>query len=91
MAITIGEVATFPDAKPDKEQAKKILEEAAEAFAAWQAWDKEPWSISRTNALEDECADVVQAVANMLAAIGVEDFGEAMAACERRNMERGRL
>jgi NTP pyrophosphatase (non-canonical NTP hydrolase) len=89
--VRIGDVATFPDAKPDKEQAKKVLEEAAEVFGAWQAYDNRPWSIYRTERLKSECADVVQAVANMLAAIGVEDFTEYMQACEARNRERGRL
>lgn len=89
--VRIGEVATFPDVQPDKEQAKKILEEAAETFAAWQAWENEPWRISRTEALRDECADVIQAVANMLAAVGVEDFTGDMERCEARNRERGRL
>jgi phosphoribosyl-ATP pyrophosphohydrolase len=89
--VRIGEVATFPGVKPDKEQAKKILEEAAEAFAAWQAWNDQKWSISRRAALLDECADVIQAVANMLAAVGVEDFTGDMERCEARNRERGRL
>ena len=91
MAITIGEVATFPHVKADKEQAKKILEESAEVYAAWELWNQRPWSESRTNALKDECADVITAVANMLAAIGVEDFTEYMQACEQRNHARGRL
>ena len=91
MAITIGEVATFPHAKADKEQAKKILEESAEVYAAWELWNQRQWSESRTDALKDECADVITSVANMLAAIGVEDFTEYMQACERRNHARGRL
>ena len=89
--VRIGDVETFPDVQPDKEQAKKVLEEAAEVFGAWQAWENEPWRISNTEALLDECADVIQAVANMLAAIGEEDFTEYMRACEERNRERGRL
>ena len=89
--VRIGEVATFPGVKPDKEQAKKVLEEAAEMFGAWQDYDERPWKTSRIEALRDECADVIQAVANMLAAVGVEDFTEDMQACEARNRERGRL
>lgn len=91
MAITIGEVATFPHAKADKEQAKKILEESAEIYAAWELWHEQQWNYKRANALKDECADVIQAVANMLAALGVDDFTEYMQACERRNRARGRL
>lgn len=91
MAITIGEVATFPHAKADKEQAKKILEESAEVFGAFQSWEERPWSVYRTERLKSECADVIQAVANMLAALGVEDFTEDMGYCEARNHARGRL
>lgn len=36
MAVEIGTVQTFPDVKPDKAQALKVLEEAAEVFGAWQ-------------------------------------------------------
>lgn len=39
MATTrVGRVATFRDLRPDKAQAAKPLEEAAEALAAWQEW-----------------------------------------------------
>ena len=38
-----------------------------------------------------ECADVVQATLNLVAALGVEDFRPYMKACERRNRERGRI
>ena len=40
--------------------------------------------------LVDECCDVIQATCNLLAALGVTDLTEAMAACERRNEVRGR-
>ena len=39
----------------------------------------------------DECADVIQATLNLVAALGVEDFRPYMKACERRNRERGRI
>lgn len=38
----------------------------------------------------DECCDVIMATCNLLAALGVTDLTEAMAACEERNKERGR-
>lgn len=38
-----------------------------------------------------ECADVIQATLNLVAALGVEDFRPWMKACERRNRERGRI
>lgn len=34
--VKIGAVRAFPDVKPDKAQALKPLEEAAEVFGAWQ-------------------------------------------------------
>ena len=37
--VRVGRVAAFRDLVPDKAQAVKPLEEAAEAFSAWQAWD----------------------------------------------------
>ena len=95
--VRIGKVRTFEDARPDKKQALKVVEEAAEVFGAWQAWDAvgngtataeedEAW-----RHLVGECADVVQAVANLLFALGVEDFRPSMAACAERNRERGRM
>ena len=40
----------------------------------------------------DECADVCQAVANLLAALGVDgdEWAAAIGRCEKRNRERGR-
>ena len=46
--------------------------------------------ISR-NKLIAECADVIQATANLLAAIDVDDMRGAMADCAERNRARGRL
>lgn len=82
-SVNIGEVATFPGAKPDKAQALKVLEEAAEVFGAWQAFDDYE--------LFYECADVIQATCNLVAAFGVADFAPYMEECRIRNEERGRL
>ena len=46
---------------------------------------------SLTHKLVDECADVLQATCNLLAALGVDDMRAAMQACRARNVERGRL
>lgn len=84
------------DAKP---QVLKPLEEAAEIYGAWQKYDdmrRSPMMIVRRglrNDLIDECLDTVQAVANVLAALGTTQ-GEADAAIRRmdeRNEGRGRL
>ena len=84
------------DAKP---QVLKPLEEAAEIYGAWQKYDdmrRSPMMTVRRrlrNDLIDECLDTVQAVANMLAAVGATQ-GEVDAAITRmdeRNEGRGRL
>ena len=90
-SVSIGEVATFPDAKADKAQALKVLEEAAEVFGAWQQFDDgEKSALSRWLVLA-ECADVIQATCNLLAGMGVTDFAPHMDMCRARNEERGRM
>ena len=90
MTVYIGGVQTFKETKPDKAQALKPLEEAAEVFRAWQRFYGCP---SKTNEelLVDECADVIQATCNLLESLGVTDLREAMERCAERNRERGRL
>lgn len=95
MAVKIGTVKTFPDARPDKAQALKVLEEAAEVFGAWQSWKDENYEIGgdgfEVACLMAECADVIQATCNLLAAYGVTDFTAFMEACRKRNVKRGRI
>ena len=95
MSVKIGEVETFTDVKPDKAQALKVLEESAEVFGAWQDWhlrDPETFLYAqKRRALFDECADVIQATCNLLAALEMDDFTEVMKQCKRRNEKRGRL
>lgn len=38
-----------------------------------------------------ECADVIQATIDLVAALGIEDFRPYMKACEQRNRDRGRI
>ena len=90
-SVNIGEVATFPGVLPSKEQALKVLEEAAEVFGAWQVYDDGDIYGLLTDAVLDECADVIQATCNLVAALGVTDFASYMDMCKRRNEERGRL
>ena len=102
VSVTIPPVRCFEGVAPDKAQALKPLEEAAEAFAAWQEWDryhsahavfdgpKAECAKAMKACIVDECCDVIQATCNLLAALGVTDLTDAMAACERRNQERGR-
>ena len=99
-SVTVPTVRCFDGVAPDKAQALKPLEEAAEVYAAWQDYVRtKSWSndwdgyLANTGALIsliDECCDVIQATCNLLAALGVTDITDAMAACERRNEERGR-
>lgn len=95
MAVEIGTVQTFPGVKPDKAQALKVLEEAAEVFGEWQmldCLDPDEWEDGvETTCLMNECADVIQATCNLLAAYGVDDFTDCMEACRMRNVERGRM
>ena len=90
-SVKIGEVETFPDAKADKAQALKVLEEAAEVFGAWQALDTGECSSRKRVDVLDECADVIQAVANLIYAMGERDFAPYMNACRERNEKRGRF
>ena len=94
MDVRIGEVETFANVKPDKAQALKVLEEAAEVFGAWQLWDDSGENGDGSFIplrLANECADVIQATCNLLAAYGVTDFTGFMEACRMRNVVRGRM
>lgn len=92
MNVEIGSVETFRDVRPDKAQVMKIAEETLEVYSAWEAWGPRYGLIGlKRKRLLDECADVVQATANLVAALGVGDFAPYMEACRVRNEERGRL
>jgi NTP pyrophosphatase (non-canonical NTP hydrolase) len=79
-----------------KEQACKVLEEAAEVFGAWQRvddadrnctfYEEGNWHLPD---LADEIADVIQAACNLAYRYGI-DVSAAMQRCEQRNRERGR-
>lgn len=89
---------TFREVRDDKAQALKPLEEAAEAFGAWQKYDDVRYATAAIRDafrkdLIDECLDTVQAAVNLLAAVGATQ-GEVDAAIKRmdeRNCGRGRL
>ena len=90
MSVQIGTVITFPDVKPDKAQVVKIGEECMEVYSAWEDWES-THDYELLPHLVDECADLITATCNLLAALGVDDMRGAMAECEERNRERGRL
>lgn len=95
--IKLTNVRAFPNAKPDKAQALKVLEEAAEVVEAFKqhseamAYDPESvYAESSHMGLMDEIADTIQASCNLAAALGVEDLTPYLARCEERNRHRGR-
>lgn len=98
----IGNVREFPNVTPDKEQALKVVEEAAEVFSAWENWNSKACGdlgyyeshsygacIEYRNLL-DECADVIQATCNLLASLDIKKFEYVMDECYARNEARGR-
>lgn len=95
--VRLGDVRTSPDVKPDKAQVLKIAEEAMEVYSAWEALQRycvfDAFELRNLEEkLLDECADLIQATCNLIAAIDdIKDFTGFMEACEERNRERGRL
>ena len=89
MRVNIGTVRPFPGVRPDKAQALKVVEEAAEVFSAWEAWASVEDEGIR-DMLVGEIADCVTACANLAAALGVYDLARAVKEAEVRNEERGR-
>jgi hypothetical protein len=90
-SVKIGEVVTFPGVRADKPQALKVLEEAAEVFGAWQVLDTDECSSRKRVDVLNECADVIQSVANLIYAMGERDFAPYMDDCRERNEKRGRF
>lgn len=88
----------FNEVKDSRGQALKPLEEAAGVFGAWQECDDTRYAATAIRRvfredLIDGCMGTVQAVANLLAAVGATQ-GEVDAATKRmdeRNWDRGRL
>lgn len=95
-----GRVTAFagpPVTEPRKAQRCKLLEEAAEAFAAAQevdaARDAGMPAVEVEMDLADELADVIQCVVNLAAIHGIspDELDAAMERCRERNRERGRV
>ena len=90
-----GRVTAFagpPVTEPRKAQRCKLLEEAAEAFAAAQEADEHP-DVGWERIVADELADTIQAAVNLAAAHGItaQELDAALTRCRERNRERGRL
>lgn len=97
MGMTELRVRTFRHGT-DKECARKVVEEAAEAFSAWELLSHsavldgigfKPHIERHTAALADELADTITACCNLAARYGL-DLQDALDRVERRNRERGR-
>ena len=82
----------------DKECARKVVEEAAEAFSAWETLSTSavldgigfnPHIERRTAVLADEIADCVTACVNLAVRYHI-DLQAALDRVEARNRERGR-
>lgn len=88
--VELGTVRTFVIASSDREQAEKILEEAAEVFSQVERMQEFRMSDAFPRVLE-ECADVVQATCNLVTRLGASDiFKKHLDAVERKNASRGR-
>jgi len=91
MGIHIGYVDIFGDEglPSPREQAVKVLEEAAELFGVVDTHG----DLIDDTALRLECSDVIQAVCNLLASVGYAwlDFEKDMVKCRDRNENRGRV
>lgn len=89
MRVNVGTVRAFPGVLPDKAQALKVVEEAAEAFSAWERY-VDPDDAFVRGTLVAELADCITACANLAASLGVYDLARAVKEAELRNEERGR-
>lgn len=90
-------VETFETGCTYRQQAEKISCEAMEVFAEAQKLagdmdtDMDTAEYRRImDAMLSECADVIQATANLLSMAGVDNAGQIMYDCYRRNRARGR-
>lgn len=84
---------TFDTGCTRREQALKVLEEAAELVEAVKNAEQFCWLDSEAVKMaEEEAADVVQAVLNLFGMMGYDREGVelAMSECMERNRERGR-
>ena len=86
----------FMQSQGDKALALKPLEEAAEAFGAWQRYEGDEWDdtdgdLERMllDEIADELADTVQACVNLAAWMDI-DLHPALERCRVRNEGRGR-
>ena len=80
--LGMSSIPVFAELPDGREQAVKVLEEAAELFAEVRAGNH--------RRILDEACDVIQAVCNLLAAHGMDDIELELHDMVRRNEARGR-
>ena len=102
--VNVGKVAVIRNGGSTKERARKLVEEAAEAFSAWERFDRayEECDLAAIDAAEreiaQECADVITTSCGLIWSIygvntddGDTDITFDLEQCKRRNEERGRV
>ena len=97
--VNVGNVSVIRDGGSPKERARKLVEEAAEAFSAWERFDRADADYDLA-AIEDaereileECADVITAACGLIWSIygGDTDITFDIEKCKLRNEVRGRV
>lgn len=95
--VNVGKVYVIRDGGSPKERARKLVEEAAEAFSAWERFDRAEYDLAAIDTAEreilEECADVITAACGLVWSIYGEDKSLTLEIekCKRRNEERGRM
>lgn len=95
--VNVGKVSVIRDGGSPKERARKLVEEAAEAFSAWERFDRAEYDLAAIDAAEreilEECADVITAACGLIWSIYGVDTSIVLEIekCKRRNQERGRV
>ena len=102
--VNVGIVSVIRDGGSPKERARKLVEEAAEAFCAWERFDRayEEYDLEAIDAAEreiaQECADVITAACGLIWRIygGDTDCGDTditfdLEQYKRKNEERRRV
>lgn len=97
--VNVGKVSVIRDGGSTKERARKLVEEAAEAFSSWERFDRADAvdDLAAIDAAEreiiEECADVITAACGLVWSIYCGDTSliPEMEKCKRRNEERGRV
>lgn len=95
--VNVGKVYVIRDGGSPKERARKLVEEAAEAFSAWERFDRAEDDLAAIDAVEreimEECADVITAACGLVWSIygGDTSLILEIEKCKRRNQGRGRV